>query len=81
MNFDGKVHFTTVIQMKHTKENHIRTNLEWFICRLGIQKCKAGEGQGCQRTKEPLLLLQEVQSRPPCQTYCQIWSMVYIQGM
>lgn len=68
MKFDGKVHFATITQIKHTKENQIRTNLEWFICRLGIQKCKDGEGQGCQRAKGPLLLTHEVQSRPPCQT-------------
>lgn len=45
MKFDDKVHSTTVTQIKHTKENQIRTNLEWFLCRLGIQKCKMEKGK------------------------------------
>lgn len=36
MKFGSKVHSTTATQIKHTKENQIRTNLEWFVYTLGI---------------------------------------------
>lgn len=68
MKFGSKVHSTTATQIKHTKENQIRTNLEWFVCTLGIQKCKDGKGRECQKAKGSLLLTYEAQSRPPCQT-------------
>lgn len=64
MKFDGRVPSTTVTQIKHTKENQIRTIWNDLFVDWGSKSVKTEKGKGAKGQRGPFCWLMRLGADP-----------------